>query len=246
MKKSLHLIIFLISLTVFSACQKADGITERYARFLTPSEKYVAHRASAAPEIDGVLKENEWENAPWTNLFTDISGEGFPTPRFETRAKMLWDNDYLYVGAKMEEPDVWAYVTKRDEIIYFDNDFEIFLDPDNDGKNYFEMEFNALANVFDLLIEHPYRAFHNCFVTYSWDSPGVKVATHIDGTLNDNSDRDRGWTIEVAIPRKIINEASQNILKAGSVLTVGFSRVEWQTDKLADGNYSVKTAENGR
>lgn len=241
------LIVFTIDLiSQETGSHQNQSVTERYARFLTLNETYVAYRTPAAPEIDGIIKEKEWRNAPWTNLFTDISGEGFPKPRFETRAKILWDDDYLYVGARMEEPDVWAYVTERDEIVYFDNDFEIFLDPDNDGKNYFEMEFNAIANIFDLLIEHPYRALYNCFVTYSWDSSGVKVATHIDGTLNDNRDRDRGWSIEVAIPRKIINEASRNVLQAGSILTMGFSRVEWQVDKLADGNYSVKTGKDGK
>lgn len=33
-----------------------------------------------------------------------------------------------------------------------------------------------------------------------WDFPGLQVAVHLDGTLNDHSDRDRGWTAEVALP----------------------------------------------
>lgn len=33
-----------------------------------------------------------------------------------------------------------------------------------------------------------------------WDFPGLKVATQIDGTLNDSSDIDKGWTAEIALP----------------------------------------------
>ena len=31
---------------------------------------------------------------------------------------------------------------------------------------------------------------------------GLRVTAHIDGTLNDGSDHDRGWTAEMAIPLK--------------------------------------------
>ena len=33
-----------------------------------------------------------------------------------------------------------------------------------------------------------------------WDLPGLKVGTHIDGTLNDPSVIDKGWTAEIAFP----------------------------------------------
>lgn len=33
-----------------------------------------------------------------------------------------------------------------------------------------------------------------------WDFPGIQVATQIDGTLNNHSDIDRGWTAEIALP----------------------------------------------
>lgn len=241
-----RLTLLLAIFFCFCRMNAQDSITGRYARFLIPTEKYVAYRTAVAPKIDGILSDKEWRNAPWTNLFTDISGDGHPAPRFETRAKILWDDDYLYVAAQLEEPDVWAYIKERDEIIYYDNDFEIFLDPDNDGKNYFEMEFNAIATIFDLFIEHPYRSPEKSFITIGWNANGLKVATHIDGTLNDNRDRDRGWTIEVAIPRKSVNDGITNILQAGNVISVGFSRVEWQTDKLADGGYSVRKNKKGR
>lgn len=241
-----NLTLIFVLLICFGIMNAQESITERYARFLTPTEQYVANRTSVNMKIDGILDSDEWGQANTTNLFTDISGEGYPAPRFKTTAMILWDDDFLYVGATMEEPDVWAYIRERDEVIYFDNDFEIFIDPDNDGKNYFEMEFNAIANIFDLIIEHAYRSPDSCFVTFGWDAPGLKVATNVYGTLNNNRDTDKGWTIEVAIPRKAINHEFTNILKEGNILSIGFSRVEWQTEKLKDGNYKVKTDKNGK
>jgi hypothetical protein len=44
---------------------------------------------------------------------------------------------------------------------------------------------------------HP-RGVRWAFV--DWDFPGLQVATHVDGTLNDNSDVDQGWTVEIALP----------------------------------------------
>ena len=52
---------------------------------------------------------------------------------------MLWDDEYLYVGAVLQEEDIKARLTQRDTIIYYDNDFEVFIDPDSDGHNYFEI-----------------------------------------------------------------------------------------------------------
>ena len=95
-----------------------QSITERFSRFLTEPHGYVAYRTADPIRIDGVMDEPSWQHAPETELFMDISGEGFPTPKYATRAKMLWDDDYLYVSAVMEEPNVWANLSQRDTIIY--------------------------------------------------------------------------------------------------------------------------------
>ena len=47
---------------------------------------------------------------------SDIQGNGFPKPRFTTWVKMRWDDTYLYIGAYMEETDVFANQTKHDSV----------------------------------------------------------------------------------------------------------------------------------
>ena len=91
-------------------------------------------------------------SAPWTNSFVDIEGDLKPKPYHDTKAKMLWDENYFYFAALMEEPHVWGKLTDRDAVIYKDNDFEIFLDPDGDTHNYYELEVNALGTEWDLIL----------------------------------------------------------------------------------------------
>ena len=220
--------LFLVSCLAFSAtCSllSAQGLFEKHKRFLTPPQTYVCHRAADTITIDGKLDETSWQYAANTAEFVDISGEGFPQPKYRTTAKMLWDDEYLYVAAEMEEPNLQASLTEHDSIIYRDNDFEVFLDPDGDGKNYFEIEINAFGTLFELMLDKPYRVGGN-FLT-QWDCPGLKTAVHCAGTLNDASDRDRGWIVEMAIPRKALTLNFDNPLQAGKCWRVNFSRVQW-------------------
>ncbi|MDX1365345.1 MAG: carbohydrate-binding family 9-like protein, partial [Arenibacter latericius] len=102
---------------------------------------YIAHKTNEPIVIDGKMDENAWKLAPWSEDYIDIEGE--VTPIYRTRMKMLWDNDYLYVLAEMEEPHVWATLKQRDTVIFYNNDFEIFIDAEGDTHNYYEFEMNA-------------------------------------------------------------------------------------------------------
>ena len=242
MRKTFSFILAACALT--ASAQQSP--TERFARFLTEPQHYVCQRSVGILTIDGKLDEPAWQQAEPITHFVDISGEGFPKPRYQTTAKMLWDDNYLYVAAKLDDPHVWADLTERDAVVFYNNDFEVFIDPDGDGQNYFEIEVNALANVFDLSITRPYRSPHGTFVQFQWNCPGLQVATQVQGTLNDASDTDEGWTVEMAIPRKALANDFGNVLQAGKTLRLGFSRVEWQYEVDANGKYSRKRNADGK
>lgn len=203
----------------------AQSIMEKYERFLVEPRTYVAYRTEGALNIDGKLDESSWQKAKDTEEFEDISGKGFAAPKYKTTAKMLWNDDYLYVGAVLEEPNILAKLTKRDTIIYYDNDFEVFIDPDNDGHNYFEIEVNANNVLFDLMLDKPYRVGGDFFL--QWDCPGIKSGIHIEGTKNNPNDTDKYWSVEMAIPRQALTLSFNNLLKAGNIWRINFSRVEW-------------------
>ena len=157
-------------------------------------ERYICYRTAGSLVMDGKLDEVSWERAPWTGYFVDIEGDLKPRPRFETRAKMLWDEDYFYVAAEMEEPDVWATLTQRDTVIFYDNDFEVFIDPDSDGLDYMEFEINVLNCPWDLLLDRPYARGGTAHT--EWDWKGLKTAVQVDGTVNAPWIVDKGWTVE--------------------------------------------------
>jgi hypothetical protein len=197
---------------------------------------YLCPRALTAPKIDGRLDDPAWQLAPWTSEFVDIEGDAKPHPHLTTRARMTWDDEYFYVAAEMEEPHVWGTLTKRDAVIYHDNDFEVFIDPDGDNHRYYELEINALGTEWDLFLVRPYRDGGPAL--NAWDITGLKTAVHVDGTLNDPSDTDRGWSVEIAIPWKVLAEAANRPSPPapGDIWRVNFSRVQWQLE-VENGDY---------
>jgi hypothetical protein len=201
--------------------------------------RYVCYRAPAGLNIDGALDEAGWAAAAWSDAFVDIEGESRPQPRLRTRAKMLWNDEYFFVAAEMEEPDVWGVLTERDSVIFHDNDFEIFIDPDGDTHAYYELEVNALGTPWDLMLIKPYRDGGPAID--AWDIAGLRIGVHVRGTLNRPGDRDEGWTVEIAIPWKILREAAPGRKRPspGDRWRVNFSRVEWLMD-VVDGRYAKR------
>jgi hypothetical protein len=197
----------------------------------------ICYRAPAAPQIDGRLSEPGWQAAPWSDLFIDI--DGTRRPPLGTRVKMLWDDEYFYIGADLEEPDLWGTLEVRDSVIFQDNDFEVFIDPDGDTHSYYELEINALNTVWDLLLVQPYRdggpAIHG------WDIAGLRTAVDLRGTINRPGDKDQGWSIEMAIPWTILAEAAprRSRPRDGDQWRVNFSRVQWRLDQR-DGKYAKR------
>jgi len=207
-----------------------------------PARIYHCMRAENEPVIDGNLDDDAWQLADWTADFADIRGGQWPAPAWRTRAKMLWDDTCLYIAAELAEPQLQASFTEHDSYIYQrDNDFEVFLDPDGDTHNYFELEMNALNTVWDLLLTRPYR--DNGMALDGWDFKGLRTAIELRGTLNDPTDADLGWSLEMAIPWTALAEAAGVPCPPapGDFWRANFSRVEWRF--IDDGSRYVKATD---
>jgi hypothetical protein len=201
---------------------------------------YVCHRAATPVTIDGKLTDDAWAAVAWSDPFVDIEGDKKPRPRHRTRVKMLWDDAALYIAAELEEPHVRATLTDHDAIIYHDNDFEVFLDPDGDSHLYGELELNALNTTFDLLLPKPYKDGGRAVI--GWEITGLKTAVHVNGTLNDPSDADRGWTVEIRWPWAGLKELTGAPAppRDGDQWRINFSRVQWDTEVVAGTYQKVK------
>tara|TARA_B110000503_G_scaffold142504_1_gene239517 strand:- start:3006 stop:4076 length:1071 start_codon:yes stop_codon:yes gene_type:complete len=225
-------LIFLIGFS-FNACSQSKKI-------ISP-KTYTVYKTQDLITIDGKADEAAWESTEWSSNFIDIAG--VKIPEYQTIVKMLWDENHFYILAKIEDPHVWADIKQHDAIIYHNNNFEVFIDPDGDTHNYYELEINALNTVWDLFITKPYREF-NSPVLNDWHITGLKSAVYVDGTLNNDSDVDKGWTLEIAIPWSVYKTSYyQDIVPRDKFWRVNFSRVNWNYD-ITNGKYSRKKDEN--
>lgn len=188
-----------------------------------------------APVIDGRLDDAAWTQAEWTRDFVDIEGDARPAPSLRTRAKLLWDAEHLFVAAALEEPQLWATYATRDAVIYHEHDFELFLDPDGDTHDYYELEINALGTVWDLLLTAPYR--DGGHAVDAWDIAGLKSAVQLEGSLNNPRDTDSGWSVELALPWQVLEECAPHggPPAPGESWRLNFSRVEWELGVEAGG-----------
>jgi len=202
--------------------------------------QYVTYKTSdASIVIDGRLDEKSWEEVEFTSYFVDISTE--TEPKYKTQAKVRWDDVYLYVGALIEEPNIWANITStchcvdanEDQVIYHDNDFEVFVDPDGSTHFYKEFETNALNATWDLLLNKPYTdgGYENSSRVYGSSGfdmePPLKSSTFIKGVVNDPSAKNFLWSVEIALPLADLayNETVTIPPSHGTYWRINFSRV---------------------
>jgi hypothetical protein len=107
---------------------------------------YTCRKIAEPISVDGNLDKPVWQRAEHSRPFVDlVSGE----PAFlETRMAALWDDENLYVGFWIQEPQVRAALTARDSFVWLDNDVEVFID----GEDcYYEFEINAFNTVYEAL-----------------------------------------------------------------------------------------------
>lgn len=203
---------------------------------------YIAYQTSSAIKIDGEENDASWSKVEWSQSFIDI--EGVKKPTYNTQVKMLWDETYLYILAKMEEPHVWGNLKKKDTVIFYNNDFEVFIDPDGDTHNYYELEINALNTNWDLFISKPYREGN--VVLNDWTVTGLKSAVKVNGTLNNSNDIDEGWVVEMAIPWAVYKTSYfEKNVPVDKFWRVNFSRVNWDF-QITDGKYERKKDAEGK
>ncbi len=246
--------LFLASLAgpVIGADSPAAGAGATFPCPENEIARYTAFRTDERIQIDGRLTESVWERAPRSPRFVDIL-TGARTIH-DTHAMVVWDDDNLYLAYRIEEPFVHAKYTNHNDPIYYDNDVEFFIA----GKDaYYEFEINAFNTCYEVFFiwndayesggfarvpefaRSSLKPFNGVgfknhprggrLGNFAWAYPGKQTAVHIDGTINRDEDRDRGWTVELAFPWKGLEwlaRAEQRSLppREGDVWRMDFSR----------------------
>ena len=179
--------------------------------------RYEVKRASSSIEIDGKLDEKAWQAAePIVLIFPWEAQTG---AKQKTTVRVLWDDQRLYIGYACEDADITAQFSERDDPTYRDDAVEAFINPRPSQTDvYLGLEMNARAVLYDYVSIKSAQ-----YVLKRFNLQGVQLATFIDGTLNTRGDRDKGWSLEVAIPWSNFEELSRRP-EAGTVWTAAFNR----------------------
>jgi hypothetical protein len=148
-------------------------------------------------EIDGSLSAPQWRLATPIGFMLPRTHR---TPLSKTEGRLLWDDDYLYVGFHAEDKDIYSYYTERDSATCDEDVLEVFFKPDANKDPYYNFEINALNAVYDALNLKRGAGGPDHHRWSRWSCPGLKSAVAVKGTLNDPADVDEYWQLEVAIP----------------------------------------------
>lgn len=147
-------------------------------------------RVKAPPVIDGALSDAAWDGAPPAGAFTEIEPVQGATPQHATEVWAVFDDDALYVAARLEQPGGWSAFNQRDLRRDFpvneSDSFGVILDTFGDGRNAFSFQVNPWGAQCDM------QVVDDTLFEEKWDTVW-RSATKRD---------ERGWTVELAIPWK--------------------------------------------
>jgi hypothetical protein len=150
--------------------------------------------------IDGKLDEKLWATAEPIHL------QPFgAAPDLKTKVSVLRGKEHLYIGAHLPDENVWSELEERDSNTWNEEVFEVYIDKGRDGKDYFEFQINPLATIFDAhFVERLGRGkgsrSEQIDRAKAFNIEGLESAVHVEGTINDNSDKDTFWSVELKIP----------------------------------------------
>ena len=172
----------------------------KQAKAAIPRKRYLVRRTDKPIKVDGKLDEAAWKDAASTGPFVNTM-TGAPS-ELGTTAKLLWDEKNLYVAFESADADIWSSLTKRDDKLWTQEAVELMIDANGDGKGYIELQVAPNGSIFDTYLPQ-YRKYEDSLdpkkKPYSWNSK-VSAKVTVDGTLNKHDDKDKSWTVELALP----------------------------------------------
>jgi hypothetical protein len=182
---------------------------------------YICHRTPIPIQVDGKLDDPAWKAASPIDLCRTQDGT---KPRFATTARMLWDEDYLYIGYACEDQEIWATMSERDAHLWEEEVVEIFINPNGDEIGYIEIEVNPLNTLLDLYVLN--RKGTPAQYLFDWNSQGIQHAVFVDGDPRSRDSQDRFWSVEVAIPWEDFATAAHLPPQIGDEWRVNLYRID--------------------
>ncbi len=185
---------------VLEGPRRRDGVGVLAVLDVEPRPTAVA-ATRGTPTLDGAVDDPLWASAVRTTLLDSLGGEPVrlgaareDAPDWgPTQVAFGWDEDNLYVAAWLPDHDLRGTYTQRDQPIWKQEVFELFVFGDARRADYLELQVSPRGVLFDARFER-YRKGDE-----AWNG-GFTAAVEVRGTLEAPGDLDEGWTAELAVP----------------------------------------------
>jgi len=188
-----------------------------------PIRSAECRRATGAIKLDGVLDEPAWKNAQVVDEFLSRGRQ----PKTKSSIRLLWDDQYLYFAAEMEDHDLYADIKQRNGRIWNNDVIELFLKPSEQKLGYYEFQCSPLNTPLEIYFPSRGSGGYDRFAPLS--HLGLETAVKLDGTLNHWEDDDKGWTVEWRIPWSAFKAAGERP-KPGDVWRFCACRYDYSKD----------------
>jgi len=163
---------------------------------LNSDKVLVCHYTKIPIKIDAQLNEKGWESAGFIILQD-------PKKRTDNKVivRTLWDEQNLYVAFHVQDKNLQAKQTVLDHPqLYMDDMVEFLIDTRNDKDSCWNID-DVIYHINLLGQKKDDRGTVNCTTDPKWNG-NAKYAIQLFGTLNDTTDIDIGYDVEVSISWK--------------------------------------------
>jgi hypothetical protein len=191
---------------------------------INPASNIIASYTEEKITIDGIIIESVWQKTQSDVLRENKTGNPVTDSTYLTEVKTLYDSNFLYISFLCNDPDIWGKFTQRDQHLWTEEAVEVFIDTDTVPVTYVEIEVSPKNVLFDSYIVDPVNI--DIEATKKFDMVDIKTAVFIEGSVNDQIDEDRYWSVEIAIPLKELIEENYMIIPGRTEWRINFYRIE--------------------
>jgi len=186
--------------------------------------KIIASYSDNEMKIDGLLTEKIWQKAQAVYLRENKTGNSQTDPNLSTTVQTAYDRNNLYIAFLCNDPDIWGNFTNRDQHLWTEEAVEVFIDTDTISNTYIEIEVSPNNVLFDSYIVDPVNI--DIEATKEFELEGIRTAVSVDGSVNDENNPDRQWTVEISISLKELVDENHVIIPGKTEWRINFYRIE--------------------
>ena len=208
-----HTIPFLFAaVLILTSCRTSREIRAYERRYgpKAPVPTVTALRSATPIRLDGVLDEDVWKKAPVYNMTEPVDIPAGPVARskfsmkwkdfFPGTVRFACTDDTLYIAVTAKDGDIVQFDRNNQRPHWRSGDLiEVFLKSDK-APGFWECYATPCGHRTTMR-----------YIARGYCSDAMEAglrddfasAVKLDGTLNDRSDVDRGYTMEIAIPFKM-------------------------------------------